>query len=142
MTDLMDELISKGNKCHESRDLLGALDYYRSALDLDNSQSMIRMKMGIIFSDLLDWENALTSYEKAVKYDSKSELIWLNFGITHARMKNYEKALECFEHSTQLDDTYVDAWKAKCQILDDLGRYDDAKVCGEKICELTKNNRF
>ncbi len=140
MTNSIDELISKGNKCRESGNLTGALDYYRSALELDDSQFMVHMNMGGTFSDLSDWENALDSFEKAIKLDDKSELIWLNFGITHAKMNNFEKALECFEHSTQLDDAFVRAWEAKCEILDDLGRYDEAKVCGKKIYELTKKN--
>jgi tetratricopeptide (TPR) repeat protein len=117
-----------------------AMNCYRSALELDNSQSMVWMNIGVIFSNASDWENALDSYKKAIALDNKSKSIWLNFGITYARMKNFEKALECFDHSTQLDDSFVDGWKAKCQILDDLGRYDEAKVCGEKIYELTKNN--
>jgi tetratricopeptide (TPR) repeat protein len=140
MSDSIDELISKGVKFHESRNLQKALDYYRSALELDDSQSGVYMNMGAIFSDLSDWKNAIDNFEKAIKLDDKSKIIWLSFGITHARMDNFEKALKCFERSIQLDDTFVDGWKAKCQILDDLGRYDESKVCGGKIYELTKND--
>jgi tetratricopeptide (TPR) repeat protein len=66
VTEVVQELKSKGNTAYGSGDYVEAIKYFTEALQLDNTNGTLYCNRSMAYSSLLQWEDALSDAKMVI----------------------------------------------------------------------------
>ncbi|MCH5196547.1 MAG: tetratricopeptide repeat protein [Oscillospiraceae bacterium] len=101
-------LFIDAEKCREAEKYLDALQIYIKALELDEHNAVVRVKLGRAYRECGSHDKALECYNKAISIDPNFPTAYSNIGAILLFRKDYQGALEYYEKSMELiseDDT-------------------------------------
>ena len=140
---IIDEIINKQKAKKECIDLLESAQQYfekgkyalaLSVLEKADNEDLLReyyskvkdlTGLALIGKDNL--KEALEYFEATIKRDPRYADAWCHKGLAHYMLGEREAALESVESAIELDKNHVGAWYVKAKIIQDLGKFDDAR---------------
>lgn len=97
-------------------------------------------KKGILFINMVEYDQALTCFDKVLKMNPEYERAWNNKGLILGRFEQFQDALKCFEKALQINPEFDCAWSNKGVTLGLLGRKQDAIECFNKAIQINPNS--
>ena len=82
------------------------------------------------------YRETLKMFDKATELDPKSVNIWFAKGNFYWKHDDDGKAINCLDEAIALDSKFEPAWFVKAQVLDFLGRLEEALKCYDKATAL------
>lgn len=134
--------------CHEEWEQWDdAIEYYKKGADLAPEHDDYLWRIGWLYRRKYYRTGQREYYEEALKYlDLQMERfgenvkdywkIWWQYSDLHSENREYEKALEDIEKELQTDNQSRN-WGHKGEMLELLGRYDEAEAAYEKGMEVS-----
>src|SRR5574344_224423 len=99
---------------------------WRSKLQANNNDAEAYANLGVIYQKRKNYTEAMEYYRKAESINPSNVNTRLNFGLLFQEQKNYPAALEAYESILKLYPNHVEARVYKAQILEALGRKEEA----------------
>lgn len=117
-----------------------ALDFYQRAVqkDPDNSQRCYS-KMGWLYNDREEYENAVPVLLKAVEYDSESDVSRVELGFAYYKLGKYEDALKQLKKAVQLNSSSSYGYYYQGLVYLELHQKAKAKEMYEKLKLLNED---
>jgi tetratricopeptide (TPR) repeat protein len=97
------ELYTKGIKEAEKENHKKAIDYFESALKIDDQFAFAWDNLGLSYRKLGNYEKALEAYKKSIEIDPKGAMPLQNIAIVYQYQKEYQKAIESYQKLIDLD---------------------------------------
>ncbi|MDH5301839.1 MAG: tetratricopeptide repeat protein [Gammaproteobacteria bacterium] len=100
-----------GRAAFGEEDYVGALDYYRKALELEDGQyPKAIFNMAITYRAMNDYKQAIKHYQKAVEMQPDYFDAWNNLGIAYLKLDNNEEAIKALTEALKIDPENASAW--------------------------------
>lgn len=102
MTDEVKEIYIQSGILHEQGKSDAALKYIDKAIELDNMDSALYLRKGIILTGLGRYSEAMSEIQKALKTNRKCAEAYYHIGSIYALTENYEKAVENYNKALSM----------------------------------------
>ncbi|MBD2576736.1 tetratricopeptide repeat protein [Oscillatoria sp. FACHB-1406] len=142
------ELWSRGVERYEAGDLMGAIDLWSQAIDLDPNYAYAYNSRGSLYCDCLkDYQKAVNDFTEAIRIQKDESIFWANRGNAYSGLKQYEEALSDYTEAIRLNPNYASAYNGRGNVYNNLKYYQDALAdCTEALhihpnFNLAYNNR-
>lgn len=122
-SDDYDSLVSYGNKLAQQYRFKEAIDAYRKAELIKNTDPMLYVRIGGSYLTLFSFDDAINCYEKSISLGLNLKNVSYSIGIFHYLQKNYTKASEYFTKALPSNDEMTIAviyWNALSCMRADL----------------------
>lgn len=116
-----------------------ALHLYEEAMEMDPHYSDYYNEVGNILLRQGRFAEALGRYQSAIKYSSPFAEVYFNMGVCHTHLEELEQALNCFAYSLELNPGQVDLHVMRGELLEMLGREDEALVAYGTALKMDQN---
>ncbi len=122
----------KGISEYEKKEYEKSIAYMKNSIDKSTDQNELvnaLLYIGIAYIDLKLYLKAFNIFtEITTKYSSYSDMdmAYYNKGIVLFELKRYQASLESFEKAIELNKNDGDYWSYKGDVLNELGRHEDA----------------
>ena len=134
------EWLAEGDSRRRQGDLLGALNAYSKALDLNSKDLKCLLKIGITYYLLGRTDDAITSYREALKINPAEPVLSNNLGIIYQGIRDFDNSIELFMSAIRLNKAYVDPYTHLAEVYEEIGRPELAlSVLGECINHCAPN---
>ena len=80
MSDDAYKLFQNANQLEKQNKYLEAVDQLKSALELSPDEAILYIKLGGMYSEIGDWNNALIAYKKAIKLKPNDAVVYISIG--------------------------------------------------------------
>ena len=121
---------SLGNLLLDRGDARAAIPYYRDALAITPEDGRIPYNLGNAYSQIGDFDAAALQYLAAMaatpRYRDDPRALY-GLGVARLAQKNYTEAAQHLSRTVQLDPAFVDAYVRLGDVLEALGRREDAQ---------------
>src|SRR5947208_3394644 len=78
-----DRLLARAMELHQAGDLLGAIDFYKSALAIAPDRADALSNLGAAYARLGQYDDAVKEYDAALKADPSNTQIRLNLALAY-----------------------------------------------------------
>jgi tetratricopeptide (TPR) repeat protein len=126
------EAIGKSN---EKELMSAALDTQRVALIYENQAAFIYNEIGVIHSELEQWDSSVYYFNIATEWAPRWSIPWSNLCLVYTEMGNYEKAIECGNEAIKVEPRYVTAYNHMGIVYLDMKDYRTAESYFRKAIE-------
>src|SRR6476619_2265662 len=92
-----DKLMTQAVQLHQAGDLIGAIDAYKAALDIDPKQPGARSNLGAAYAKLGKYDEAIDQYRQALAIDAANPSIRLNLALAYYKAARLPEATEGFQ---------------------------------------------
>jgi tetratricopeptide (TPR) repeat protein len=103
-----------------------ALEQLNTALLFNSNEPRYHIARGIILDHMGRSDEALADFDEALRLDATSSRAYYERGVAYRCRNELDRALQDFENSMALDDRNHEAYLAGAQVLDRLGRSEEA----------------
>lgn len=134
-----DKLFLKGNKLYAEQKYDGAVEAYKEALTLSQSQWGYFFNLGLALKKSDKKEEALTAFKKALELNPESYSINKELGQLLAQEDKYEEAKQYYEKAAEISDDDPDAFYNLGVCLTNLGDQEGALAAFLKTIELKED---
>ena len=121
----------------ETGDTAGAQHHLEESIRLNPAQAWAYERLGRIWMQKNEYDNALTAFESAVRYGiDKPETVFHLAGSIEGARERWPAAIAYFERAVALDESHAEAYLHLALCLAEVGRVDEAEaalVWAEKI---------
>ena len=130
-------------------DMATATLKYREALNFDEANPLIHLKLGTLLKDQNDWAGALTAFSDATRLSASYADAWRERGV--AENKLYAQAAlpgelptgeASLSRATTLNPDDFDAYASLGGVLKRLERYEEALVMYRRATELSNGHTY
>jgi len=118
------ELFNRGGDCYQSGDLMGAIDLWSQAIDLDPNFANAYYNRGTAYNYLKRYEEAIADYIRAIDIDPNFAYAYNGRGIAYKNLKRYEEAIADHTRAIELDPNDANAYYNRGNAHKDLKRYE------------------
>lgn len=131
----------------QSNSIDKSIEYFRSAIDLDNTIPEYHNNLGFCFFKLSDFPEAKKHYLKSIQIDETYSQGYYNIGVLLQKSNDFKGALDNYTKSLRFNSEYPEAIYNRALVSMMLGRKKEAvdgfekfiKVAGLKYPEPTKD---
>jgi tetratricopeptide (TPR) repeat protein len=116
------------------------IQYYKEALKLNKDQSKYCSRIGDLYFDKGDFDNAITFYNKTTVLDEKDANAFANMGYSYFYKQDYPNALKLYDKALDIDKENKFALKYKGDYYRQSNQYDEAIKFYDKYLEYYPNN--
>jgi tetratricopeptide (TPR) repeat protein len=130
----------KGDSYFYLGDFDKAIKYYNKGIELKPENPEAWVMKGDAYYFLGDCDEAIKTYDKALELEPDNKIVEVTLflkGISYACLEDHDEALKYVDQALELNPEYVDAWEMKGELLTEMGRTKEAKVCFDKVEELS-----
>ncbi|HMR18571.1 MAG TPA: tetratricopeptide repeat protein [Sphingobacterium sp.] len=92
-----------GKSRYASKDLIGAIEAYSKAIDINDNHSKSFISRGSAYLDLKEYAKAIDNYSKGIEIEPHNPLIYTYRGRAYYDDDNIEKALADYNTALQMD---------------------------------------
>ena len=96
-----DRLAAKAVELHQAGDVLGAIDAYSAALELEPNHAGVRSNLGAAYVRLGKYDEAIQHYREALRIDPASPTVRFNLGLAFYKAARLPEAIAAFEEVTR-----------------------------------------
>ena len=121
---------------HIENNIVVAENLYNEVLKLDPKHLDTLNNLGIIFTELGEYEKAKSYYEKVIKFGPTYVGAHSNLGILFENLGENQKAINCFEKAIEINPKFINGYKALGVLLKKTGEYQKANTNFEKALNL------
>ena len=120
-----------------------AIRYYDIEIELNPDDSYTYVYKGEAFYGLAKIESALDCYEVAISKDSGNAITYEKMAVTHQVLaaEHLKKAETAWREVLELDPLHTAANNYLCDVLEQLGKYDEAKQYRVRTRRLMDGHR-
>lgn len=97
---------NRGNLRGKEGRIQGALDDFKIAIQIKDSDPEILKSLGNAYGSLNQYEESVKAFNKAIKLKPNDYTYYLNRGVTHGRVGNDSLALSDFENALRLSPSW------------------------------------
>ena len=130
------ETFDLATKNHQENNLDVAENLYNEVLKLDPKHTDALNNLGIIFTDLGEFQKAKSYYEKAIEFSPTYVGPQSNLGILFEKLGENQKAINCFEKVIEINPKFANGYKGLAMLLKKTGDYQKANINFEKALKL------
>jgi tetratricopeptide (TPR) repeat protein len=135
----IEETLNLAIKNHQEGKTDIAQNLYNKILEIDPNHSQTLNNIGIIFTNLKNYQKAKECFKKAIEINPNYADAHNNLGIIFKKLKENQKAKECYEKAIEINPNYADAYYNIGIIFKELGESKKAKECYEKAIAINPN---
>ncbi len=89
----VDRLLARAMELHQAGDLLGAIDAYKSALEISPTRPDALSNLGAAYVRLGQFDDAIKQYEEALKHDGMNNAVRLNLALAYYKSARPQLAI-------------------------------------------------
>lgn len=115
-----------GNIFFELGRMEEAIDCYRKASSIEPANVMVYCNLGMALSTLARRQEAVDCYRRALELAPDSAEVHLALGSTLSASGDFRGALDAYRNAERLKPNYVDAQASVANLLERLGRHEEA----------------
>jgi tetratricopeptide (TPR) repeat protein len=130
------EYVIRGEDMANANNLVGAIDYFDKALEINPQNDCAWGDKGLILTKQGKPEEALRSFSKAIAINPNSEITRHNQGLTLMKVKRFEDAIKSFDNAIKIKNSYAKAWYNKGRALAIIGKTELAQDCFDRARKL------
>jgi len=112
---------ARGVILHQAGDVLGAIQAYERALDLDPGRLDARSNLGAALAHLSRFDEAVEQYQKALEIDPGQNAVRLNLGLAQYKSSHVDEAAKTFQEALRREPSNT---KARLLLADCLLQMD------------------
>lgn len=131
-----DKFFLEGNKLYEQQEFEEAVQAYREALKINQSQWGYYLNIGLAYKKLDKKEEAMDAFKKAMELNPESYSSNKELGEILAMEGNYEEAKRYYQKATELSPDDPDGFYNLGVCLTNLGESEGALTSFQKVVEL------
>ena len=98
-----DNLINQANQALANNDIPKAIDFFKEALNINETSNEICIKLGILTLKIGDIKSSIEYFNKSIKLDPNSPQAFSNLGLIYLQLKNKDLSLKNFLKSLELN---------------------------------------
>ena len=83
-----------------------AIDKIKKAIELSPDEAILYIKLGGIYSEMGDWQNALVAYKKAVKIKPNDAVVYISIGNILQQQHDYDNAFAAYNQALTIFPEY------------------------------------
>jgi tetratricopeptide (TPR) repeat protein/SAM-dependent methyltransferase len=136
---LAQKLVDRGIAAEFSGNQTKALNYFRQALEADDSYAPAHMNLAIALQASGELPAAMASYEQAIAVDPKYAAAHYNLALMQLLRSQYSEAESGFRTALRFRDDFPEALVGLAAALEAVGRNEDALSALEKAITLRKD---
>jgi tetratricopeptide (TPR) repeat protein len=114
--------------------------FCQQALQLDPNYVEAYQKLGDIWLESQQWQDALICYEKVTKLQPNSWEGHHRLGETLLQLQQWEKAIAAYSRAIELNPNFFWSYYHQATAFGELDRWQAASVCCQKMIALEPNN--
>ncbi len=130
------ELVQKADTAFTQNDLKRALALLLEADEKKPNNSEILSKLGYLFAQEKNQEQALIYLQKALHVQKDDNLLYNQIASVYKELKQFDNAKEALQKSVNIDDTYKITYYNYGNLLCDTQEYNEALKMYEKALKL------
>jgi tetratricopeptide (TPR) repeat protein len=92
-----DKLVAQAVQLHEAGDILGAIDAYSAALQIQPDHPGVRSNLGAAYVRLGKYDDAIEQYNAALRADHSNPAFRFNLGLAYYKAARLPEAIEAFQ---------------------------------------------
>ncbi|WP_237746752.1 tetratricopeptide repeat-containing S1 family peptidase [Planktothrix agardhii] len=117
-----------------------ALEVVDTSLTWDINFYAAWYQKGKILFSLKKYQDAISSFEKAIELKPDFSPAWYSRCLAYIQIKDYEAALKCLNIIVEkINPNSFEAWDSKAEVLNNLGRVEEAIVANSRSIEIRPN---
>lgn len=116
----LERFLLRDPKSHSALDCLGLVRHYlgdskkgikliNKAIGLESNQKLYHLHLGLIYTDIEEWEKAFLAYMEALKIDPAHPQTLLNLGSLCSKRESYPAALQFYHKALDQKPDYLEA---------------------------------
>jgi tetratricopeptide (TPR) repeat protein len=125
-----------GDKIFQSGDIHGAIEEYKTGLEMNNGNINLRNSLGVCYGLLGRLDLAKQELKAAVACNRREVMSLYNLGLVHMMQEERKKALKCFQKAQKLDKNVFEINHRTGQLLLEMGDTDAALPHINRAIEL------
>lgn len=125
-----------GDKYYQKGDVDKAIDEFRLALMLDETNANARNSLGVCYGVRGEHDKALTEFLETIRIDENELMGLYNAGYIHMLKKEYDRALTYFSRAAKIDENVFELAFQMGRVLIETGRPGEAIVQFETAVSL------
>lgn len=94
-----------------------------------------------LFDDAIRIYKRANELAKSLNNKEMSAILHFNLAMTYFRLGSYDQAADECANAVKIDDNYSKAHLKRAEIYQRQGKFDEAVICYEHICELDSTNQ-
>ena len=106
MSDDAYKLFQNANQLEKQNKYLEAVDQLKSALELSPDEAILYIKLGGMYSEIGDWNNALIAYKKAIKLKPNDAVVYIIIGNILQQQNDYDNAFLAYNQALTIFPEY------------------------------------
>ena len=106
MSDDAYKMFQNANALEKQNKYLEAVDQLKSALELSPDEAILYIKLGGMYSEIGDWNNALVAYKKAIKLKPNDAVVYISIGNILQQQNDYDNAFMAYSQALTIFPEY------------------------------------
>lgn len=130
------QLINRAMVLHRQQNLVGAIDLYQQALELDPTILQVWTNLGVALRKLKHYQSSLNCQLRALALAPDSALVLSNLGNLYKDLNLLDESVRCGERACELEPSNVGYWFNLAVNSREAKSYERALVALDKCIEL------
>lgn len=128
-------LLEKSEQLHETNKFAEELEVLIKALEMDENNAGITVKLGKCYRCINLLDKAIECYKRTLELNPNEGTAYTNMGTIYILRQNYEEAVKCYEKGLPIiDKATFDYWIANANYAVAVGKLGDPQTA-EKMIE-------
>jgi len=128
-----------GNALKTEKDLAGAIEHYRDAIQINPDYAEAHYNLGIALADTGALSEAVGHYREAIRLEPPNLKARTNLGNVLAVLERREDAMREYENILKIDPAHAEANNNLANLLAARGKYDEAIVLYRRALQTAPN---
>ena len=99
-------LFQESNILEKDSNYSMAVEKIKKAIELSPDEAILFIKLGGIYSEMGDWQNALVAYKKAIKLKPNDAVVYISIGNILQQQHDYENAFSAYNQALTIFPEY------------------------------------
>lgn len=131
-----------GNVLMNAGKLIEATESFQNAIKLKPDFAQAWYNLANAQRAAGGWNGAIESYQTAIRLNPEYAEAYNNLALCYVHERKFDEALRQAYASVACADSYGEGWRTLCNIAEQVGDYELARVAGERCAQLMPGSHF
>jgi len=136
------ELLKQGVYRYQAGDLMGAIDFWSQAIEIDPNLAPAYCNRGIAYFYLKQYEEAIADYTRAIDIDPNDAYTYNNRGVAYDHLKRYEEAIADYTRAIDSDPNNAYTYNNRGNAYKNLKHYEEAIADYTRAIDIDPNDAY
>lgn len=127
---------SFGRSAMERKDYVSAIDYFKTAVNMDPSNEYNHAWLGVAYDEMGQYNDAIVHLKKATELNPKNAASHNRLGAAYHHAGKNQEAVTALKKAIHLNPTEPSNFRWLANAYNDLKQYDDAIAAAKRAIEL------